>query len=120
MENKIFKLHDFLEMHELILTLRESTVPKNEHVDSIGVDLMWHKLDCLLIDLGNQFKEQLIDKESIEKIMGKKINSFKKEYNEKGEFTGVIVEPVQTVEFITCQFTITPEGASFDKSKPEE
>ena len=112
MENK-FTLTDFLAMHELILNLRESTVPKNEHVDVTDIDLMWYKLDSLFIQWGNQFKEHLIDKESIERIIGKKINSFEKKYNENGVLTGINVLPVQSIAFIEMQFTITPEGTKF-------
>lgn len=112
MENN-FTFTDFLAMHELILNLRESTVPKNEHVDDVTLDLMWHKLDQSLIAMGNRFKEELIDKDAVEKMMGKKIHSFEKEYDDNGVFKGVRVVPVQSVQFITCQFTVTPTGTEF-------
>jgi hypothetical protein len=120
MENK-FTLQDLIAMHELIITLRGTTVPVNEHASPDDIDSQWHQLDCLLLKMGNQFKEQLIDKESIEKLYGKKINSFKKQYDDKGMFTGVLIEPVSSVEFITCSFTVTPEGTKFlDDAKHSE
>lgn len=111
--NNKFMLCDFLAMSDLINQLRETTTPKNEHVDSISIDLMWVELNSLLLQLGNSFKEQMIDKECIEKVTGKKIHSFKKNYDENGVFTGVTVVPVQVIEFIEMQFTITPEGTKF-------
>ena len=111
--NNKFMLCDFLAMGDLIYQLRETTIPKNEHVDSLAIDLMWVELNSLLIQMGNCFKEQMIDKEYIEKIMGKEIHSFKKNYDEKGMFTGVTVRPVQVTEFIEVNFTITPTETEF-------
>jgi len=111
-DNK-FMLCDFLAMSDLIHQLRETTVPKNEHVDSVAIDLMWVELNSLLIQMGNCFKEQMIDKEYLEKIMGKQIHSFKKNYDEKGMFTGVTVMPVQVTEFIDVKFTVSPTGSEF-------
>lgn len=114
--SKRFMLNDFLAMSDLIHQLREITVPKNEHVDSVAIDLMWVELNGLLIQIGNRFKEQMIDKECLEKIIGKKIHSFEKNYDEKGVFTGVSIVPIQIPEFINVTFSVVPSGTDIEQN----
>jgi hypothetical protein len=110
MEADKFMLSDYLAMSDLIHQLREITAPRNEHIDPISIDLMWCELYTQLLKMGNHFKDQLINKEYIEKYLGKKVQSFEKVYNENGVLTGVNVVPVMVAEYITINFTITPTG----------
>jgi hypothetical protein len=114
MEKNKFTLDDFLEMHKAIVQLKECTVASNSFLDPIIVDLAWHNLDTLLIKMGNHFKDQLVDKEAVEKLTGKTIQSMEKVYDEQGMLTGVNVIPIPAAHFIEMKFTITPEGAQFE------
>lgn len=108
-ENK-FILDDLIRMHELMYSLRVSTQPLNDHTDPLSTNDIWNDLEDMLNKLGNTFKDQLVTKESIEKLIGKEVHTFEKVYDEKGMLKGVNVTPVQAVEYITTTFTITQSG----------
>lgn len=107
-KNKKFTLSDYLRMQELIFNLRSFTIPLNEHVSQDDIDALWLQLQNRLTVLVDQYKDDLIDKESIEQLTGKEIISFEKRYDDKGVFTGVNIVPCQAVEFICVNFTIKP------------
>lgn len=109
MGNK-FTILDLLKIHDLIYALRQSTTPLNEHIDPLSVDDCWNELDDLVDKLGTTFKDQLYTKENLEKLLGKKIHTFEKVYNEEGVFTGVKIQPVSAVEYIECRMTIHPSS----------
>lgn len=108
--NDKFNLEDLIRMHELIYSLRVSTQPLNDHTDPLSIDEIWNDLDDMLIKFGNSFKDQLVDKKSIELLIGKEVHTFEKVYDEKGILKGVNVTLVQAVEYITTTFTITQSG----------
>jgi hypothetical protein len=95
-----FSFYDFIQLCELISTLRESTVPANEHVDVLGLDGTWKEVNFLMAKMGSCFKEQMIDKEYLEDLTGKTIRSFEKVYDENGVMTGIKIVPVTPVNYI--------------------
>lgn len=103
-----FTLEDFILLHELIHSIRVCTQPLNEHTDPLSIDDCWNELDDMLTKLGNTFKEQLVTKESIEKLIGKEVHSMKKVYDSNGIFKGVEVVAIQVPEYIEMSFTIMP------------
>lgn len=110
--NTKFNILDLLHLYDVIHALRVSTVPLNEHTDPLSTDDCWNEVYDLLDKMGETYKEHLYDKESIEKIMGKKIHKYEKTYDENGVFKGFRVEPVSVVEYFECKLTILPTGSS--------
>lgn len=108
MKNNKFTLEDFIRVLGLINSLRVSTQPLNEHTDPLSIDDCWNELDDMLNKLGNTFNEQLVTKESIEKLIGKEVQSIEKLYDDKGIFKGVNVVPIQVPEYIELSFTVIP------------
>lgn len=114
--SKQFNIIDLFHLYDVVHTLRVSTVPLNEHTDPLSTEDCWNEIYDLLDKLGTTYKEQLYDKESLEQIMGKKIHTYEKTYDERGVFTGFKVQPVTVAEYIECKMTILPTGALFEES----
>jgi len=107
---KDLTLVDLITVYDLIATLRKATVPVNEHIDPLAVDDCWDELTNIVDSMGLLIKDKLVTKESIEAILGRKIVTFEKVYDEQGVLREVKVQPVMAVEYITMQFKIVPEG----------
>jgi len=103
-------LLDLFNAYDLIATLRKSTVPVNEHIDPLEVDECWDQLTRIVDSMGLLVKDKLVTKESLEALIGKKIVTFEKIYDEKGILREVKVQPVAAVEYIEMQFKIIPES----------
>lgn len=116
MENK-FTIVDFVTLSSLISKLQNVTKPRNDHVDSIWYDHYWSHVYELLEKLNHTLQDQLITKEFIEDLAGKKIVKFEKVYDDNGKLTSVNVQPVQVLENIEITMTITPTGTSFEEIK---
>jgi hypothetical protein len=112
-----FNIVDLIHLYEVVHALRTCTVPLNEHTDPLSNEDCWNEVNDLLDKLGASFKEQLVDQESIEKLIGKKIHKFEKRYDANGVFSGVDVYPVEVIQFIDMNFTITPTGTNFENGK---
>lgn len=107
-----FNMVDLIHLYDVIHTLRVSTLPLNEHTDLLSTEDCWNEVHDLLDKLGTTYREQLYDKESLEKILGKRIHKYEKTYDKKGVFTGFKVEPVTVAQYIECKMTILPSDLS--------
>jgi hypothetical protein len=89
----------------------------NEHTDPLSNEDCWNELYDLLDKAGASFKDELVDQESIEKLLGKKIHKYEKIYDDNGVLTGVNVYPVEVREYIDVNLVITPTGTTFEDGK---
>ena len=109
MERK-FTIVDLLHLYDVVHTLRGSTVPLNEHTDPLSNEDCWNQVYDLLDKMGASFKDQLYNKQTIEAILGRKIQTYEKVYNEEGVFTGFNILPVEATKYIECKFMIKEDG----------
>lgn len=101
-------------MYELIYTLRQSTIPLNEHTDPLSINDCWDELDDLITNLGTTFKDQLYTKEILEELIGKKIHKFEKVYDDDGILKEVRVQPLTVLEYIDSNFKILSSGEKLE------
>jgi len=107
MKSKL-NLLDCLELLEILHSLRKETMPINNEVDPLTHSLMWCSVENKIIDFMNEFKDQLIDKDSLEKLYGRKIDSYQIQYDQNGFVSGIVVKPMLVPEFINIEITIKP------------
>jgi hypothetical protein len=109
-----FNILDLIHLYDVVHTLRVTTVPLNEHTDPLSTEDCWNQVYDLLDKMSLTYKEELYDKESIEKLYGKKIHKYEKRYDENVILTGIVVQSVEVPEYIELTMTIQPTSDSIE------